>query len=614
MAELVIVHGVGVILMKVISMATPDIGFLWNVKDELKKLVHTLTAIQALLQDAEKQQEENMIVRHFLERLRDVAYATEDILDEYGYQTTRLNVMGNKVSKLFLHSISPAFKLKKALKIKNINSELDEIKRNMDALNFVRTSIPTTLQNRKTIETFSFVDESEISGRDEDKSKIVSRLIESENQDILLSVLPIVGMGGIGKTTLAKLVHHDEYVTKYFDERAWVHVSRDFDIKKVLTDIIESLTKRTCQLSSTDAIQKMLRDELKEKRFLIVLDDIWNVNIEQWDTLMTSLKIGARGSKIIATTRSSEVASMIGTLDMHLLERLSEEESWSILKKKAFGNGGAEETPSMVAIGKEIVKKCAGVPLAAKTLGGLMRIKKDQQEWLSIKDSEIWDLRMDEDGILPALKLSYDHMPSPLRQCFLYCSIFSKGGYILKSDLIQQWIALGFLEPSVGDKPLADVGNDHCNYLLCNSLFQEPEKDDFGGIIKFKMHDLVFDMAHSLSRIANINVEYQELKNKSNGFYLIIYTDGDIKWFQECLFKFRKLRSLHLGCTKIGNSICSNVLDFLFKKLKHLRVLDLSHCGIKELPSSIKKLKHLRYLDLRENPIEELPASITNLL
>ncbi|KAJ4969688.1 hypothetical protein NE237_002787 [Protea cynaroides] len=263
MAELILVHGVGEILKKVISMATPEIGLLWNIKDELEKLVHTLTAIQALLQDAEKQQEEN---------------------------------------------------------------------------------------------------------REEDKSEIVSKLTTSDNQDIHLSVLPIVGMGGIGKTTLAKLVYNDDHVAKYFDERVWIHVSRDFDIKKVLTDITESVTNRPCQLSSIDVVQRNLKDQLTDKWFLLVSDDIWNDNSEQWDMLKTSLKIGARVSTIIATTRSGEVASMIGTLAMHPLKRLSEKECWSTLKNKAFGDGGAEETPNMVAIGKEIVKKCGGMK-RMKSLG-----------------------------------------------------------------------------------------------------------------------------------------------------------------------------------------------------------------------------------------------------
>ncbi|XP_042509791.1 putative disease resistance protein RGA4 [Macadamia integrifolia] len=499
-----------------------------------------------------------------------------------------------------------------AHKIKNVNKVFDEIKRDMDSLNLVSLFVPTYLQNRKTMETFSFVDESEVVGRDDDKSKIASIITSSDNQDILMA-LPIVGMGGIGKTTLAKLVYNDGFVAKYFDKRIWVHVSKDFDVKKILIEITESVTKRTCQFSSIDVIQQSLKDELSEKRFLLVLDDMWNDDSEQWDMLKTSLKIGARNSKVIATTRIIEVASMIGTFDTYHLQSLSEDKCWSILKNKAFGNGGAEQTPNMVAIGKEIVKKCGGLPLAAKALGGLMHIKKDEQHWLSIKDNEIWDLPMDKNGVLPALKLSYDHLPSHLKQCFLYCSIFPKGAFIFRNDLIRQWMALGFLQPSTGSRLLMeDIGNIYINQLLWNSFFQDAEYDDF-GLIKFKIHDLVFDLACSLSRPDNINVGAEGLKSNSNAFHLRLYSDGDIKKIQDYLSEVRNLRSLHLKFTGANTPIGRNVLDFLFKKLKCLRVLELSNCRIKDLPSSIKKLKHLRHLDLSFNPIEALPASITSL-
>ncbi|XP_042479874.1 disease resistance protein RGA2-like [Macadamia integrifolia] len=567
---------------------TQAVGFL----DELENLVRTVTAIQALLQDAEKQQEENKTIRLFLSRLKDVAYDAEDVLDEFGYQTTKLKV-STKVRNIFLHSISPAFKLKMAHKIKNVNKEFDKIKRDMDSLNFVN--------------------ESEIVGRDGDKLQIVNMLISSENQDIL-STLPIVGMGGLGKTTLAKYVYNDDLVAKYFDKRIWVHVSNDFDAKKILTQITESVTKRTCQFSSIDVIQQNLKDQLSEKRFLLVLDDIWNVDNRQWDLLDSSLKIGVRGSKIIATTRIDEVAKMIGTLAPHHLKILSKEKCWSILKNKAFGHGGAEETPNMVAIGKEIVKKCGGVPLAAKALGGLMHINKDEQEWLSINSSEIWALPMGRDEILPALKLSYDHLPSPLKQCFLYCSIFPKDTYIIKSSLIQQWMALGFLQPSIGGRSMEDIGNDYINYLLWNSFFQDAEKNDFGEIIKFKMHDLVYYLAYSLSRVDNVTVGVEEFENSYDALHLRLNVDVEMKKNQiERLCKSRKLRSLHLTCTRSRATLCSKVLDILFKKFKNLRVLDLSGCEIKEFPSSIKKLKHLRHVDLNFNPIEALPASFTSL-
>ncbi|KAJ4969641.1 hypothetical protein NE237_002740 [Protea cynaroides] len=376
---------------------------------------------------------------------------------------------------------------------------------------------PTSLQNRKTVGTFSFVDE--VVGRDDDKLEVVIMLTSSDNQDIL-SVLLIVGMGGLGKIRFVKFVYKDSLVTKYFHERIWIHVPRDFDIKKVLTDTTKFITYITCQFSSIDMIQQNLKDELKEKLFLLVLNDIWNDDSEQCDMLnllYTTLKVCGN--------------------------------CWSILKHKTFGNKGAEDTPNTVTIGKVIVKKYGGVPLAVKSLGGLLHIKKDQQE-------------------------CYDHLPSPLKQCFLYCSIFLERRYILKDDLIQQWIALGFIQPSIRGKWKM--------LEMINSFFQDSEKDDFGDIFKFKMHNLVFDLAHSLSRIT-IGCEV-DLHTVVCGTVYFININGQQK------------------------NIRGKIITLIHPP-SPLSVIQ----GPSELSSSIKKLKFLRYFNLGANPIETLPASITNL-
>ncbi|XP_043714847.1 putative disease resistance protein At3g14460 [Telopea speciosissima] len=634
MAETILVNGVGEILKVLISVATQEIDLAWGVKEDLEKLRDTLTYIQALVQDAEKQQVEKKDVRELLRRLKEVAYEAEDVLDEFYFHKVRLQVSTNKVCPFSSSFINVGFRLRMAHKIKDINKKFDEIKRDLDFFKIIKESVTANLQNNKTPETFAFVADSEdVIGREDDKLKIRNKLISSSDTQEILSVLTIVGMGGLGKTTLAKLVYNDDEVTKYFDSKYWVHVSTDFELKKILIQITEAITRDTCQISSLDVIQQNLREKLNENRFLLVLDDVWNCDAQKWDMLKTSLSIGSRGSKIIATTRSDEVASIMGgSLQTYHLQCLIDDECLTILKNKAFGNGGIQVTPEMEAIGMEIAKKCEGLPLAAKALGGIMRKKIGEKEWESIKDSEIWACHKDE--ILPALKLSYDHMPSYLKQCFLYCSIFPKGEYIFKDRLIKQWMALGFLHSSSSSSPSSigdervlpkekkgakkraieeeDIGNDYFNELLWHSFFQDIEKDDFGDIIKFKMHGLVFDLAQFLSKSECVIGGAEELKNNSSVFHLRLSLDRDIKMIQKDLRKARNLRSLHLLCT-IKNPPSIDALHILFKRVKRLRVLEISNCGIKELPSSIKILKHLRYLNLMGNPIEALPESITCL-
>ncbi|XXG46064.1 hypothetical protein AAC387_Pa02g0996 [Persea americana] len=216
-------------------------------------------------------------------------------------------------------------------------------------------------------------------------------------------------MGGLGKTTLAKLVYNDERVMSYFDQRMWVFVSEKFDCAEIMRAIIESDQGR-CGVEHMESLQSRLRKALSGKRYLLVLDDVWNENQEAWLQLKSLLKVGKKGSKIIVTTRSNIVANLMGTLPTHHLKGLPEEDCWSLFKQRAFPNRDDETYPDLVRIGKEIVKKCKGVPLVAKVLGGLLHYKRSEREWLSIRNNEIWELK--EDQIMPTLRLSYNHLPS----------------------------------------------------------------------------------------------------------------------------------------------------------------------------------------------------------
>ncbi|OVA08791.1 Disease resistance protein [Macleaya cordata] len=230
---------------------------------------------------------------------------------------------------------------------------------------------------RENRETTSFVEDSEVVGRDIDKSKIVNMLLmtigssssslsnyNKQEENEKLSVIPIVGMGGLGKTTLAQSVYNYESVKKHFELRIWVYVSVDFDVKRLLREIILSITGSKCDdASSMDVMVRRVHESLTGKKFLLVLDDLWNVNHEKWEKLKSLLTIGDQGSKIIVTTRSNVVASIVrGVIPQYNLQQLSDDECWFIIRQRAFAPGGAIETPNLVAIGKEIVKKCGGLP------------------------------------------------------------------------------------------------------------------------------------------------------------------------------------------------------------------------------------------------------------
>ncbi|XP_043699833.1 putative disease resistance protein RGA3 [Telopea speciosissima] len=389
------------ILMTLISVATQEISQAWGVKGELKKLQNTLNTIQSLLHDAENQQVEKEAVKRWLRRLKSVAYDADDLLDEFKYESLRHKMeiqnrmtLKGQVRYFFSHTNPFAFRLKIAHKLKDINEVLDGIRN--DAIGFnlkVESSSAdsTSMMNNKDRQTFSLIDDKEVFGRNGEQSKLVGMLVKTtssiKSDDQIISVFPIVGMGGLGKTTLAQLVYKDSLTVKHFDLRMWVCVSEPFEVHRLLKEITETAGGGECNASNLNLIATSLQERLKGKRFLLVLDDVWSEDhfVEKWDTLIVPLKSGSVGSKVIVTTRSHEVAKMMTPNYIHPLGTLSEQECWSLFSRRAFSQGGPQETPNLVEIGRRIINKCGGVPLAVKVLGSLMHFKTEEREWLSME-------------------------------------------------------------------------------------------------------------------------------------------------------------------------------------------------------------------------------------
>ncbi|KAG6639395.1 hypothetical protein CIPAW_10G096900 [Carya illinoinensis] len=262
-----------------------------------------------------------------------------------------------------------------------------------------------------------------------------------------VNVISIVGLGGLGKTTLAKSVYiNDETVINCFQLKMWVCVSTDFRVTKLMEKILKSAGRKVDKKSSTeDTLQTSLRELLKDKRFLLILDDVWNENRNKWVELIDLLNGGSHGSVVVVTTRSHKVSSILDPIYAHSLNGLSKEECLSLFVKCAFKEGEDKRHPNLLPIANEIVEKCKGVPLAVKSLGGLLYSKVDESESNSIRDNEIWEFEENEGSILPALRLSYNQMPIHLKRCFAYCVNFPKDHEFSNLFLIEQWVAHGMI-------------------------------------------------------------------------------------------------------------------------------------------------------------------------
>ncbi|AES75531.2 disease resistance protein RGA4 [Medicago truncatula] len=488
----------GIVIQNLGSFVQEELATYLGVGELTQRLSRKLTLIRAVLKDAEKKQITNDAVKEWLQQLRDAAYVLDDILDEC---SITLKAHGDNKRITRFHPMKILARRNIGKRMKEIAKEIDDIAEERMKFGLQVGVMEHQPEDEEWRQTTSVITESKVYGRDRDKEQIVEYLLRHASNSEDLSVYSIVGLGGYGKTTLAQLVYKDESVTTHFDLKIWVCVSDDFSIMKILHSIIESATGQNHNLSTLELMQKKVQEVLQSKKYLLVLDDVWNHEQIKWEKLKHYLKSGntMKGSSILVTTRLDIVASIMGTHPAHHLVGLYDDDIWTLFKQHAFGPNG-EEPAELAAIGKEIVIKCVGSPLAAKVLGSLLRFKNEEHQWLSVKESELWKLSEDN-PIMSALRLSYFNLNLSLRPCFTFCAVFPKDFEMVKENLIQLWMANG-LVTSRGNLQMEHVGNEVWNELYQRSFFQEV-KSDFVGNITFKMHDLVHDLAHHISYFAS---------------------------------------------------------------------------------------------------------------
>ncbi|XP_048442472.1 putative disease resistance protein At3g14460 [Pyrus x bretschneideri] len=421
-------------------------------------------------------------------------------------------------------------------------------------------------------------------------------------------------MGGVGKTTLAQVLYNDDTIKEHFDVTAWACVSEDFDAMRVTKTLIESISSKPCSLPDS-LLQVELREQVRGKKFLFVLDDLWNDKKSDWGLVRVPFTYGARGSKVIVTTRNESVASLVRTVPIHYLKHLSDEDCWLLLAKHAFRNENPGAHSDLEEIGKQIARKCNGLPLAAKALGGLLGCNVDYEEWSHILNNKLWE-KLHDEGVLPSLRLSYHYLPTYLKQCFAYFSIFPKDCEFEKENIIQLWMALGLIPEAKSGEGLEEVGKGCFDELLSRSLLQI----SLTGKSSFTMHDLINDLAMSVSGKFCFRLDEGEPRDPKRVRHLS-YMRGRF----DTAAKFKPLDEIKCLRTLLPmslrpykgweeNYVSVKVLEDLLPVLKCLRVLSLSrYKNITRIPNSIGKHLHLRYIDFSYTAIERLPDTVCTL-
>ncbi|GAV89259.1 LOW QUALITY PROTEIN: NB-ARC domain-containing protein, partial [Cephalotus follicularis] len=631
MAELVLSAFLQVLFDRLASRELLNFARREGLEKKLHKLKKTLLTIEAVLGDAEDKQLTDRGVNLWLDDLRDLAYDAEDILDEFAtdalghrLKTDRQRASCSKLRSLLRASSvsnwSPsAVKLNVSMgsKIKDVTARLEEISNRKTQLGLQNigggTSSGSTLGWQRP-PTTCLPTEPEVYGRDDDKKKVIDLLLRDEAGGANFRVVSIVGMGGLGKTTLARLVYNDEAV-QGFNSKAWVCVSDDFDVIRISKAILGAVTSQNHdELKDLNQVQLKLRDALNKKKFLIILDDVWNTEYGLWEALKSPFAAGAPGSRIIVTTREAKVARLMGPIEYYELKPLSNDDCWLVFVKHAFEDRDIAANSHLETIRDKIVAKCRGLPLAARTLGGLLRCEL-REEWEGILNSKIWNLESD---ILPVLRLSYFHLPSHLKRCFAYCAIFPKDYEFKKEGLVPLWMAEGLIWRNEGNnKQMEELGGEYFRELLSRSIFQA--SSSHGG--SFVMHDLVNDLAQSVAGEICFHLENDSRTTNPPKICSRARHSSYIRGRYDRITKFeafQEVKSLRTFLPLPANEYQRRCITFdifnLLPKLPKLRVLSFSgYTNITELPDSIGDLKHLRYFDLSKTKVRSLPETTSSL-
>ncbi|CAL5392330.1 unnamed protein product [Camellia sinensis] len=666
MAESVVafaIKGLGVLVIQ-------NAQFLYGMSDQVEQVQAHLRQMQCFLKDADAKQDEHEMIHNLVAEIREVAYNAEAVVETFVFEVASRR---GGFRKILIRSVNI---LSEVLARYRIQSEIETIKKNVNILIsslqsygliavMEREGISSTYQRKLQFRrSYSHVIEDDFVGFQEDMKTLIKHLVNERKQNC--QVVAICGMGGLGKTTLAKKIYHHQSIRNHFDRFAWVCVSQQWQRKDILEGIFTKLVpERKNQIVNMrdEELVKQLYRVQQEKKCLVVIDDIWSSYA--WDSLRAAFPpgTGSMGSKILITTRNKEVAMHIDpTCFLHEPKCLNEEESWELFQKKVFSRRDGADfkvDTRMEMLVREMVERCGGLPLAIVVLGGILVTKHTWSEWEIVHQNLNSFLRRGKSigqqhgGIMEVLALSYRDLPYRLKACFLCLGNYPEDVEIEAEKLYQLWMAEGIMLPSSlvdkekgEEETMMDVAECYLDELAQRCILQvqlEEYPIRYQGRFKScKLHDLMRDLCllkikeENFLKVVHLKRHKNEQQLVENSYpsslssyrssqihrLAIVFdenVDGDLSLLkQKQVQHIRSVVFFYGG--RCSHRLWEQIKPRIFNHLKLLKVLDLEAIGHRffsvsdlKLPKAIGNLIHLRYLGLRYSWFNQLPSSIGKL-
>ncbi|EMS45832.1 Disease resistance RPP13-like protein 4 [Triticum urartu] len=638
---------IGPLLPKLRELLHSELTMEKQVRKGIESLVTELKLMHAVLSKVSKVPADQLDegVKIWAGNVKELSYQMEDIVDAFmvrvgdGGESTnpknRVKKILKKVKRLFkngkdLHRISDALEevVLQAKQLAELRQRYEQEMRD--------TSANTSVDPRMMA---LYTDVTELVGIEETRDKLINMLTEGDDwSKHPLKTISIVGFGGLGKTTLAKAAY--DKIKVQFDCGAFVSVSQNPEMKKVLKDILYGLDKVKYEnIHNAARDEKYLIDDiiefLNDKRYLIVIDDIWNE--KAWELIKCAFSKKSTGSRLITTTRNASVSEACCSSedDIYRMEPLSNDVSRTLFCKRIFSQ--EEGCPQeLLKVSEEILKKCGGVPLAIITIASLLANKghiKAKDEWYALLSSIGHGLTKDRslEQMKKILLFSYYDLPSYLKPCLLYLSIFPEDHEIRRDRLIWRWISEGFVYSENQDIRLYELGDSYFNELVNRSMIQPIGIDNEKKVKACRVHDMVLDLICSLASEENFGTILDGIGRKMpNSEIKVRRLSIQNSKIDVETTRMEHIRSVTIFTSDVVGKVldissfqvlhvldlegCKNVSDVGYVgNLLHLRYLGLKGTHVKDLPKEIGKLKFLLTLDLRGSKIEVLPSSVVQL-